>query len=387
MIKRKVIKIANSFNVSLLKKMNIMNVGRNNSHESINFDNRLLAKLLINIFTLLSVSFAIIVSLFIIVYVFVIYYSRTQSKTLFNVSLLLTCNTCLAIICSSTILILIQLSNIGGDHHIISLKWIIFWGCHIRGYLLFLFINSIYLSYVLQAGYRLFRIVFHENSCLRSFSTFFCYIVAQWTISFIILIPILFTGDNHTTSIVYLPEDFYCQVPVTNIYSMIYTIFAVYVSPLCCMCIIYFWIIIYVRRNTRHRRAYTLQIRHQNKRDAIITKRICVVMTLLLVLCVPSIIFFIVFIISGQLHWAFYRLSWMIVSISYAFICLSSIYVTPQIYRPISTIFRYSARRKRNSEVLTTSTCITRTQTRTERSVLRKMSIELDLFERTISNA
>jgi hypothetical protein len=44
-----------------------------------NIDHRLFVKLLINIFTLLSVSFAIIVSLFIIVYVFIIYNLRNHS--------------------------------------------------------------------------------------------------------------------------------------------------------------------------------------------------------------------------------------------------------------------------------------------------------------------
>jgi hypothetical protein len=158
-----------------IKKMMIMKTEQNNSVESINFDHRLVAKLLINICTLFNVSFAIIVSS-----VIIIYNSRNQSKNSFNVSLLLTCNTCLAIICSSAMLVLVQLANISGDHHVISLEWIIVWGCHIRGYLLIVFIDSIYLSYVLQAGYRLVRIVFNETKCLRTVSSFFYYILAQW---------------------------------------------------------------------------------------------------------------------------------------------------------------------------------------------------------------
>jgi hypothetical protein len=362
-----------------------------NVSQNLNLDNRLLAKLLINICTLLSVSFAIIVSLIIIVYIFLIYISRNQYKNSFNVSLLLTCNTCLAIICSSTILILIQLSSISGDRHIVSLKWIIFWGCHTRGYLLFLFINSIYLSYVLQAGYRLCCIVFHKYRCLRTFSTFFYYILGQWILSFIVLIPILFAGENLTTSIVYLPDDFYCQVPITSMPSILYLVFAVYISPLCIMCIIYFWIIIYMRCNMRYKQsASTMKIQHQNNRDTIVFKRICIVMISLLILGIPSFIFFIVCIINGHLHWAFYRLTWMTVSVSYAFICLSSIYVTPQIYSRIRIMFSYFKPHRKNSQVPTSIANITETRTKTKHSILHRMSsadmIEMDLIERTTSH-
>lgn len=368
-----------------------MNSEQNNTIESIHFDNQFFTKLLINICTLLNASFAIIVSLFIIAYVLVIYYSRSRSKNSFNVSLLLTCNTSLAIICSSIIIILIQLSNIGGDRDVKSLKWIISWGCYIRGYLLFLFINSVYLSYLLQAGYRLFRVVFHDNRCLRSFSTFFYYILGQWILAFIVLIPILFTGKNFTTAIVYLPEDFYCQVPVTNMHMIAYAVLVVYVSPLSCMGTIYFWIIIYIRRNIRYRRKFTyaLKLQRKSKRDSIIIKRICLVMLLLVTLGVPAVIFFILFIISGHLHWAFYRLSWMSIAIAYALICLSSIYVTPEIYRPIKILLRYSQRRRASSVDHSSTSNITKTQTKNEHGILRKIlsdnMVELDLIERRIS--
>ena len=301
--------------------MNMKNIAQNNSVELVNFDNRLLAKLLINICTLFSASFAILVSLLIIIYVIAIYNSPIQSKRSFHVSLLLTCNTCLAIICSSTILILIQFATISGDRHVNSLEWIIVSGCYIRGYLQVVFIDSIYLSYVLQTGYRLYRIVFNAHQCLRTVSSFFCYIIVQWIISFIIIMPILFTDKNRSNSIVYLPEHFYCQVSVTNAVSITYSVLVVYLIPLCCMCIIYLWIILHVRHTVRFNgSAPTLKLRRQNKRDTLIIKRICIVIILLLTLGIPSVIFFIASIINGQLHWAFYRLNGMIISISYAFI-------------------------------------------------------------------
>jgi hypothetical protein len=373
--------------------MSIINVKQNNSFQSMNIDHQLFVKLLINIFTLSSVSFAIIVSLFIIVYVFIIYNLRNHSQNSFNVSLLLTCNTCFSIICSSIIHILMQLSSISGDRNVVALKWIIVWGCHVRGYLLFVFINSIYVSYVLQAGYRLFRIVFHEHRCLQTASNFLYYILALWIVSFVALIPTLITGKNLETSIVYLPEDFYCQVPVTNIFTMIYLVIIVYVSPLCCLCIIYLWIIIYIRRNTRRKELATRStLRRENKRDSIIMKRICIVVFSFLIPVVASIIFFIVCGISGHFHWAFYRLNGMAISISYAFICLSSIYITPEIFKPIRSLFRLSNCYQRNLEDPVSFHRITKPSTITiENLGLRKMTsvnmIEHDLFQQKSSHA
>jgi hypothetical protein len=61
-------------------------------------------------------------------------------------------------------------------------------------------------------------------------------------------------------------------------------------------------------------------------------------------------LFFIGFIITGHLHWAFYRLSWMVIPISHALISLSSLYVTPEIYKPIRTIFGRSKHYKNHRE-------------------------------------
>jgi hypothetical protein len=346
-----------------------MNALMNNSINSINFDDRLFAKFLINICALLSVSFAIIVSLCIIIYIVIIYNTKRDSKTSFNVFLLLTDNTCLAIICSSFILTLIHLSNLGGDRNIYALKSIIFWGCHLRGYLLSVFLDSVYMSYVLQAGYRLLRVVFHKYKSLRAMSTFVYFILLQWIISFLLMIPLLFMGKNNSASIVYLPEDLYCQTPMTNIPALIYSLLVLYLLPLCCICMKYFCIIIYIRRYSRQS-ASTLKLRRQNKRDTIVIKRICIVTIILLISGIPSLLFVIIFFFTGNLHWAFYRVAWMTMSVSYSFISFSSVYVTPEIYKPIRNIF---GRPKRNYRNFSSNKNIIRTPEQSETLHLRSI--------------
>ncbi len=312
-------------------------------------------KYLINICALLSAIFAIIVSLFIIHYIIINVLRKHNLKNISKISLLLTCNTCLAIICSSSTLTLMILSSIGGDLNINSIKQIVNYGCYIRGYLHFVFINSIYLSYVLQAGFRLFRIAFHEYKCLRTIYSFSVYIIAQWITSFLLISPILIAHDGYSSLIIYLPEEYYCQVPMTSIRGIVFSTLSIYFVPLCCIGIIYLWIIIHIRRANRQSMVTIGLVRCQNKRDTIIIKRICVVMVVLLLLGVPSTLFVIAFIISGHLHWAAYRVGWMTISISFALISLSSIYVTPQIYKPIRTRLDYSKNKQRHSNSSSTN--------------------------------
>lgn len=320
----------------------------NNSLEINNFHNYQHLKLLINIVSLLSAFFAIIISLLIIDYVIVKFLRKNNLKNSINISLLLTCNTCMTVILSSSTLTLMILSNIAGDLNIYTFKKLIHWGCHIRCYLHFVFINSIYLSYVLQAGFRLFRIAFHEYKCLRTIYSFSFYIIVQWIMSFLLILPILIARDNHSSLIIYLLQEFYCQVPMTNIRGIVFLILTVYFVPLCCIGVIYLWIIIHIRRKNRPYMSIIISLQRQNKRDALIIKRICVVMITLLSLGLPSCLFVIGFIITGRLHWTAYRIGWMTISIAFALISLSSVYVTPQIYKPIRILINHSKTNQKN---------------------------------------
>lgn len=320
----------------------MMNILFNNSVNFNNSNNYLCLKTWINIWTLLNTILAMIISLFFIIYVVRIYISKKS----FHVSLILTCNTCLTIICSSITFSLISLSSIGGDYNIISLKQIIFYGCHIRGYLTYVFLISMYLSYILQACYRLFRIVYYKYKYLRTMSTFSYYLLIQWILSFIFTLPILFANKNCSSFIVYLPENFNCLVPFTNIRGVIFSALIIYVSPICGLCLIYSRIIIHIRHK-RRRTLSILKFRRQNKRDTSVIKRIYTVLIILLALGFPIILFLIVFLITGNLHWITYRICWMAVSVSLVFISLSSLYVTPEIYKKLQILFGCSKPHKK----------------------------------------
>jgi uncharacterized membrane protein len=115
-----------------------------------------------------------------------------------------------------------------------------------------------------------------------------------------------------------------------------------------------------------------MPVRRQNKRDAIIIKRIGVVMIVLLLLGIPSCLFVIGFIINGYLHWAAYRVGWMTISISFALISLSSVYVTPQIYEPIRLILNHPKTSQRNRSSSTSTYNNVEIQRKTERFLFKR---------------
>ena len=292
-------------------------------------------KLSVNVCTLLSSIFALLISLMIIGYVAINYLGKKNFKKSQNVSLLLTCNTCMAVICSSGTQILMTVSTMAGDWNVRWLMRLLLSACYLRGYFHFVFINAIYLSYVLQAGFRLSRIAFHEYKCLRKISSFAYFILVQWLISFLLILPILVGHEGYSSLIVHLPDEYYCQVPMTSVRAIVFSILSVYFLPACCLGMIYLWIIVYIRRRSENIVMIMTSVLRRNRRDAIILRRICLVMIVLLSLGIPSSIFVILYIITGHLHWASYRVGWMTIAMSFALISLSSLYVTPQIYKPI----------------------------------------------------
>ena len=305
---------------------------------SVSSNEEIIVKTLMNICSLFNAILAMIISIFVVIYVVIIYISKRNSRKSFHLSLILTCNTSLTIICSSITLTFMTISSLSDDQNITYLQFIINWFCHIRGYLIYVFIISLYLSYILQAAYRYFRIVHHKYRYLRTISTFSYYIVGQWMLSFILIFPIFILNENSSSLLIYIPEYSNCLIPFTNIRGVVFISIIVYFSPLCILCWIYSQILIDLRRK-RNEPISTLKVRRQNKRDATVIKRISIVIIVLATLCCPLILFSIRYLITGHLHWSAYRICWMAISLSLAFISLSSLYVTPQIYKKIRRIF------------------------------------------------
>ena len=143
--------------------------------------------ILLDIFNIVLPSIAIQTSMGIL---FLIIYHRRQYPI--NTSVLLIGNTYLFLMFTSLCLVDICAHNLYGDlYGNVSFAN---WWCYTRVYLLHVELCSIYLSYLLQALFRLFRIVLYRYQRLQTFRFILRLIIFQWFLAFLIIIPAIPLG-------------------------------------------------------------------------------------------------------------------------------------------------------------------------------------------------
>lgn len=161
--------------------------------------------------------------------------------------------------------------------------------CDMRVFLAHSSCASFYYSCVLQATFRLFRVVFYKNKFYQSRRFFVIAIVVQWTISFILVLPNLLPDDY-----AYVPEKHKCWLPFERIRGLAIAFLLIYIIPLAWLIFIYIYIIHYVRRSSN------LQQRQQqaNARDIIVLKRIVTIICVTVGIGVPTLLVFVYYIFT-----------------------------------------------------------------------------------------
>ncbi len=252
------------------------------------------------------------------------------NRELRDVSLLLTCNTCLSAFLTCIAACIMIGSNLFSGFLTYNIVFCYAWG---------LFYDicecSIYFSYCLQAFYRLCRVVFYKKKFLSCYSLYIILIIVQWLLVLVLLLPPVFI--NWYTRL--LTEQ-YCLIPYTYIGPEIYHILILYLIPLICLVVVYMWITTYMRSISQ---ASTLVVaaiqRQRNHRDLAVIKRILMLLSILIVLRFPTIIFMIYAVVTGSLYPLTYGIVGIITSVCLIFIGIITINITPQLQKPILRFF------------------------------------------------
>lgn len=270
---------------------------------------------ILDIIILAAYSLAILISITILVLICI--HCRPLTS---DISIVLTFNTYLAVIfCSIFLLQLFANSLYGHLHPTVSLDsdW-----CYIRGYFAFAFFCAIYWSYVLQAIFRLFRVVFYREKRLQSFKLFLFMIIAQWLLAFIIFLLYYLLNV-----FAYIPSMYHCQVPFTNIFGFLSMLICLYILPMSIVFIIYIYIVKYIRRT-----AQTQQHRKSaNQRDALVLKRILLLVLALLTLGIPTLCVMIIYWFTHYLVPFAYHMQGLGVSCGLTVQAIVMVLITPQI--------------------------------------------------------
>ncbi len=277
--------------------------------------------ILLNLLTLINSILTIIICLF--VFLLIIYFHR-QSR---SVPLLLASHTCSTLLISAFMLASMTTASLCGYMGIVleqhgNTKW-----CYWRGFFIHGFLCSLYDSYILQAGYRLCRVVFYRRKSLYSFPLYSFLIPIESLFGVVSISPILLRGD-----IIYLSSEYYCQTPFTDIPAITYVALRLFLLPILFITFVYICLLKHVRQSNslpttatddNHRKRSK-----QDKRDLIVIRRLLLMLSVLILLGLPSIIFLSIFMVTGHLISLTYRIGWLSVSFSLVFLAYMLIRLT-----------------------------------------------------------
>jgi hypothetical protein len=290
--------------------------------------------IILNTIFLLLVSLSISISILVLVIICI--YIRLSAS---NTSFLLICNTYFTMI-----LLALTLLDICGHRlygHIDPSIRFDGQRCEIRAYFVYVCFCAFYYSFILQAIFRLFRIVFYKMKILQSFRVFIIAIVIQWTLSLIFILPHIILRDFQYQSL-----NYNCWISFKNLRGMFLATLNIYGCPLMIIFIIYTYIHRYIRRtiNIRQKR------RIMNRRNMIILRRTIILLLFLVLIGVPTLSVLMIYIITDYLTPFVYDIQSVNISLGLVITPITLIFITPKIRR----IFRRN--RKQKYRISTTST-------------------------------
>ncbi len=252
-----------------------------------------------------------------------------------NISKLLIANTYLAIILSCVALFDMYAHNIYGIFHqesTLENGW-----CYGRTYFLHVGCTSLYYSCLLQACFRLFRVVFYKYRQLQTFRFIVQLVIVQWLMAFLSMIILLLLRYFE-----YVPQLYHCQIPFTNSQGMIVSFSIIFVIPINAIAGIYCYIMYYIKYKANspiqrnRRRTY--------QRDVIVLRRIIILIGILFIISVPTIILWMTYLITGYLHPLIHHIEWLIYSITLVVLSIALAFLSPDLQQLVLVTWRRNRR-------------------------------------------
>ena len=202
--------------------------------------------------------------------------------------------------------------------------------CTIRAYLMYSAFCVFYYSFLLQAFYRLFRVVFHKYKLFQSRRFFIAAIAVQWLLSFALSLPNFLLNDYTR-----LPYRYRCWIAIENVRGLSIAFLVVYIIPMSMIVVINAKIIRFVRFNSNiHQRR-----KKSNARDAIVMKRILMILSVNIGIGIPSAVLLLIYIFTSFLPEYAYEIQDFSLSIGFCTATICFTWVTPEIRKMLKENF------------------------------------------------
>ena len=248
---------------------------------------------------------------------------KFNRPTISDVSLLLICNTYLSMIVMSVTLFDFSGHNLYG-YFSPTVSFAGQW-CEVRAYVLHGSFCVFYYSFVLQAVFRLLRVLFYRKKVLHSFGVFLIATVMEWLLGFALVLL-----NSSSADFVYHPFDYSCWITLRNIRGILTVTAYIFVIPLGSIFAFYAIILRHIRRVNGCQQTKCRQQR-ANKRDLIVVKRLVLLLLFLVLIALPSQVVFLVYLVTGHLTPWFNHIQMTSLSVGVPITAINLALVTPRV--------------------------------------------------------
>jgi hypothetical protein len=180
--------------------------------------------------------------------------------------------------------------------------------------------------------------VFYRRKTLHSFPLYLLLVPIESLFGVVSISPVLLRGD-----VIYLPSEYYCQTPFTNIPAISYIAVRLFLLPLLFITLVYIYLLRHVRQSNSLSRTPSdtyIKRSRQDKRDLVVIRRLLLMLSVLILLGLPSVIFLTILMITGYLIPVTYRIGWLSVSCSLVFLAYMLIQLTSPLRKTVRRLFR-----------------------------------------------
>ena len=193
-----------------------------------------------------------------------------------------------------------------------------------RGYFLLYAFQRVFLSFGSQALERLFNVIYYQQQApLRSL------LITKISVAITPFISLALLGPHIAMkSVIYEPDEFQCITNFRMWQNYTYLLTAMYLGPIAIVVASYGRVIIVVRQSslrTSNRRQQSMS------RDMLILKRIVFIVTVLVILGVPTPSIWLEWIFTKRLNSLAYRVQSMTLSVSMFVLSISLARINPQL--------------------------------------------------------
>ena len=199
-------------------------------------------------------------------------------------------------------------------------------------------------SFLLQALYRVCRIVYPTKMVFQSFKCYGLLSVAQWIVAAASLVPCCYLGY-----IQYLPNEYHCQFAPSDLHGSLIGMTGLFVIPFALTMISYLYTMYYVRTQTT---ALTAINREASvRRDLIILTRLVILFTLVNTIGLSHLVVPVCYAITGYVvPWAV-SFTWLMTFFSLSSASIIQIFVSPHLRKlfTLSTRIRPMSKRILNA--------------------------------------